>query len=157
MNIIMLIYIFNNKWAPCQFALLLLARTRQDLSCSSITQEDVPRLVTFISLNMTHCAWCESHECDLWRGFFCFFLRWQDYIGVVLKHRMVHPHLSHGHVQGDPGVRDDQWHLLQVSMTLNLRLYTLKEEHPQQSLRRITNSLVHHYDLLLFHLLLKYS
>lgn len=54
-----------------------------------------------------------------------FFFYWQDYLGVIPEHRMVHPYLSHGHMQGDPCVWDDQWHLLQVSLIFNLHLKLL--------------------------------
>lgn len=49
-------------------------------------------------------------------------LCWQDSVGVVPEHRLVHPHTGHGHVQRDPSLRNDQWHILQVRLTCNLSL-----------------------------------
>lgn len=87
--------------------------TSQDLSGSSIPQEDVPLLVT--EHDSLRVMWI-SQAWPLMS--FSLLLCWQDYIGFIFEHWMVHPHLSHGHVQGDPRVRDDQRHLLQVSSTL---------------------------------------
>lgn len=49
-------------------------------------------------------------------------LCWQDSVGVISQHRLVHTHSGHGHVQGDPSLRHDQWHVLQVRLTCNLSL-----------------------------------
>lgn len=38
----------------------------------------------------------------------------QDPVGLLPQHRLVHTHPGHGHVQGDPRLRHDQRHLLQV-------------------------------------------
>lgn len=52
-------------------------------------------------------------------GGFC----WQDSVGVVLEHRLVYAHSGNGHVQRDQSLRDDQRHILQVRLALNLQLH----------------------------------
>lgn len=45
----------------------------------------------------------------------------KDPIWLLPEHRLVHAHPRHGHVQRDPYLRHDKWHLLQVRHQLSLR------------------------------------
>lgn len=42
------------------------------------------------------------------------FLSLQDPVWFLPQHRLVHAHPCYGHVQRDPYLRHDKWHLLQV-------------------------------------------
>lgn len=47
----------------------------------------------------------------------------QDPIWLLPQHRLVHAHPRHGHVQRDPYLRHDKWHILQVRCQA-ITLYT---------------------------------
>lgn len=101
------------------------------LLCTSISLQD------WSKPDLHHSGWFVSsggfhfteHDllCVMWisagSSLMSFFLCWQNYIGVIPQHRMVHPHLSHGYVQRDPRIWNDQRHLLQVSLLFNFCLY----------------------------------
>lgn len=69
----------------------------------------------------------------------CVYVCLQDSVRLLPQHRLVHAHPRHGHVQRDPHLRHDKWHLLQVRRRLSslLILLLLKNVHKSTKLRKL--------------------
>lgn len=90
------------------------------------------------SLNKYIVFWC--WWIYLWKELFWSF---QDPVGLLPQHRLVHAHPCYGHVQRDPHLRHDKWHALQVwrhsllvTMETCTHHYTRACKHTHTDMRR---------------------